>query len=135
MRFWCQHGSMLAPTWAHVGSKKPSWRVLGRLGRSWAALVGVLGASWGSRRAQKTPGRLQEALGRLQKLKIDATWPPGVGGSTDRGLATGRSWDPLIDQNQRSKKPENRKSTNPQTRPARRSAVADIYIYTHNSIS
>ena len=45
---------MLAPTWAHVGSKKPSWRVLGRLGRSWAALGGswgrlgrVLGASWG----------------------------------------------------------------------------------------
>ena len=42
MRFWCQHGSMLAPTWAHVGSKKPSWRVLGGLGRLLGRLGGVL---------------------------------------------------------------------------------------------
>ena len=42
MRFWCQHGSMLAPTWAHVGSKKPSWRVLGRFGGLLGRLGGVL---------------------------------------------------------------------------------------------
>ena len=51
----------------------------------------------GSTRAQKAPGRLQEALGRLWELKMDDFW----GTPDGRVVPTRRSWDPLIDSFQR----------------------------------
>ena len=58
--------------------------VLGSSGK----LLETLGSS---RRAQKAPGRLQEALGRLRELKMEARG----GGGHGRGMDAGGSWDPL----------------------------------------
>ena len=69
MRFWCQHGSMLAPTWAHDGSKKPSWRVLGHFG----SLLGRFGCAFARLEICKMD-RLAE-LGKewsLQSITIDS---------------------------------------------------------------
>ena len=54
-------------------------------GRFWEAPARLLEIVGGSRRAQKPPGRLQEALGRPWELKMEApggvtqeTWHGGV---------------------------------------------------------
>ena len=89
-----------------------------------------------SRRAQKAPGRLQEALGKPQELSggepegVSSRVRKGTGGRVVPGAVI---LGPPNTEKLNTEKPgtqctEHRKSTNPQTRPARRSAVADIRL-------
>ena len=95
MRFRCQHGSMLGPTWAHVGSKKPSWAVLEAsravLEPSWAVLGpfrGPLGPSWGG--LGGLLGRRGRCESRRGEYAKNVRFPKGMGRFLPLGALLGR---------------------------------------------
>ena len=60
---------------------------------------------------------------------LGPSWRAGVGTPQGRALKKRGFWDPLIDNFQENQTPDNKAKPNNSTRPARRSAVADIWEY------